>query len=103
MAVPFKSAAQRRMMFANAPALARRFAAETPVGANLPERVPGAHQLKGAQRAKALARLRERYGSNASGKHKRHRQRKAHAGAVGGHQVPPQFQKGGSGASGNAG
>lgn len=88
------------MMFANAPALAQRFAAETPKGANLPERVANTRKLNPSSRAKQLAKLRERYGSNASGQHKRKRRHGQH----GGHgQVPPQFQKGGGGASGHAG
>ncbi len=37
--MPFKSKAQRRKLFATKPKLAREFAAETPKGKRLPERV----------------------------------------------------------------
>lgn len=37
--MPFKSDAQRRFMYATDPKLAAKFAAETPKGANLPEKV----------------------------------------------------------------
>lgn len=37
--MPFRSAAQRRKLWAINPELARRWEAETPKGANLPERV----------------------------------------------------------------
>lgn len=38
-AMPFKSASQRRMMFARNPTLAEEFAKKTPKGKKLPERV----------------------------------------------------------------
>jgi hypothetical protein len=37
--MPFKSVAQRGYMFANHPSIAKRFAAETPKGAKLPQHV----------------------------------------------------------------
>ena len=37
--MPFKSTAQRGFMFAKHPDIAKRFAAETPKGAKLPEHV----------------------------------------------------------------
>ena len=37
--MPFKSNAQRRYLYANEPAIAKRFAKETPKGKKLPERV----------------------------------------------------------------
>jgi hypothetical protein len=37
--MPFKSDAQRRFMYATDPKLAAKFAAETPKGTNLPEKV----------------------------------------------------------------
>lgn len=37
--MPFKSKAQRRYLFANDPAVAREFAAATPKGKKLPEKV----------------------------------------------------------------
>lgn len=37
--MPFKSTAERGFLFANKPDIARRFAAETPKGAKLPEHV----------------------------------------------------------------
>ena len=47
--MPFKSDAQRRWMFAKDPAMAKRWAAETPKGANLPDKV-GARQKALAKR-----------------------------------------------------
>lgn len=37
--MPFKSSAQRRKLFATNPAVAKKFAAETPKGKKLPEKV----------------------------------------------------------------
>ena len=37
--MPFKSIAQRQWMFANQPAMAKRWAAETPKGKKLPKKV----------------------------------------------------------------
>lgn len=37
--MPFKSQAQRRKLFASNPKVAKEFAAKTPKGAKLPERV----------------------------------------------------------------
>lgn len=37
--MPFKSEAQRRALYAKDPAVARKFAAETPKGKKLPERI----------------------------------------------------------------
>ncbi len=37
--MPFKSNAQRRYLYAHEPAIAKRFAKETPKGKKLPERV----------------------------------------------------------------
>jgi hypothetical protein len=37
--MPFKSQAQRRKLYATNPAVAKKFEAETPKGAKLPERV----------------------------------------------------------------
>jgi hypothetical protein len=37
--VPFKSKAQRRWMYANDPAMAKRWQSETPKGAKLPNKV----------------------------------------------------------------
>jgi len=37
--MPFKSSAQRRWMFSQEPAMAKRWAKETPKGKKLPERV----------------------------------------------------------------
>jgi len=37
--MPFKSKAQRRFLFANHPNIAKEFAAHTPIGAKLPEKV----------------------------------------------------------------
>ncbi len=37
--MPFKSEAQRKYLYANEPAVAKKFAAETPKGAKLPEKV----------------------------------------------------------------
>lgn len=39
--MPFKSKAQRGFMFAKHPDIAKKFAAETPKGAKLPEHVGG--------------------------------------------------------------
>lgn len=49
--MPFKSQAQRRYLFAKEPKVAREFAAATPPGAKLPERVtPKASKLADAYR-----------------------------------------------------
>lgn len=37
--MPFKSNAQRKYLFSQEPAVAKKFAAETPKGAKLPEKV----------------------------------------------------------------
>lgn len=37
--MPFKSQAQRKWMFANQPAMAKRWAKETPYGTKLPKKV----------------------------------------------------------------
>jgi len=44
--MPFKSQSQRRWMFANDPAMAKQWAADTPKGAKLPERAkkPAKHE-----------------------------------------------------------
>jgi hypothetical protein len=52
--VPFKSDAQRRYLFAKHPEVAKEFAAATPKGKKLPEKVKSAYVLGGAD---ALARL----------------------------------------------
>jgi hypothetical protein len=44
--MPLKSEAQRRWMFANKPAMANRWAKETPNMANLPQRVPNKKVVK---------------------------------------------------------
>ena len=42
--MPFKSDAQRRWMFAKDPAMAKRWAAETPKGKQLPDKVEARKQ-----------------------------------------------------------
>jgi hypothetical protein len=48
--MPFKSEAQRRYLFAKHPKVAKEFAAHTPKGAKLPEKV-GDRAMKGLKRA----------------------------------------------------
>lgn len=50
--MPFRSEAQRRWMFATHPAMAKRWARETPEGAKLPE-----HVKRRKHRKEALRRL----------------------------------------------
>jgi hypothetical protein len=45
--MPFKSKAQRRYLFATNPAVAQEFAAATPKGKKLPERVKPKKKAKG--------------------------------------------------------
>jgi hypothetical protein len=52
--VPFKSEAQRRYLFAKHPDVAKEFAAATPKGAKLPDKVKSAYVLGGAD---ALSKL----------------------------------------------
>jgi hypothetical protein len=54
--MPFKSKAQRGWMFANEPAMAKRWAAHTPKGKKLPEHVKKAEEL-GPKVQAALAKL----------------------------------------------
>ena len=49
--MPFKSDSQRRFMFAKHPQMAKEFAAHTPKGADLPEKVKRKGAVKGLQRA----------------------------------------------------
>ena len=51
--MPFKSDAQRRWMFENHPEMAKRWAAETPKGAKLPEHV--GHAVDNGMKAQKAA------------------------------------------------
>ena len=50
----FVSQAQRRYMFSNHPDIAKRFASETPAGANLPEHSVVEAELETVRKPKAL-------------------------------------------------
>jgi hypothetical protein len=49
--MPFKSEAQRRYLYANNPAVARKFEKHTPKGTKLPQRVLAAELRKGNKNA----------------------------------------------------
>lgn len=55
--MPFKSAAQRRFLYAKHPKVAKTFAEHTPKGANLPERVVVGDRREAAE---SLSRRRRR-------------------------------------------
>lgn len=58
--VPFRSKAQMRFLFSQHPDVARRFAAVTPKGANLPEHVTPGHRPSAASALRARERARDK-------------------------------------------